>query len=93
MDPFSTITTTTTQNDGLIGAGLAGRSRLLMSASTHVDEWIHTATYVVEVVSPTLLALGLLSNLLVLAVLCHIRMRSAINSFLLSATFAQILYM
>lgn len=32
----------------------------------HIDDWVTTAAYVVEVVSPTLLALGLLSNILVM---------------------------
>ncbi|OQV25856.1 hypothetical protein BV898_00005 [Hypsibius exemplaris] len=75
----------------LLDGGLAAPAST-PAIQSPVEEWIRTAAYVVQVVSPTLLALGLLSNLLVMVVLCHVRMRSGINSFLLSATIAQILY-
>lgn len=72
------------------GAGAVGFPGSALSP--HIEDWVTTAAYVVQVVSPTLLALGLLSNILVMSVLCHVRMRSAINSFLLSSSIAQVLY-
>lgn len=65
---------------------------LVFSSGQRVEEWVGTAAYVVEVVGPTLLALGLVSNLLVLSILCCRRMRSGVNSFLLSSSIAQIFY-
>ncbi|XP_055347518.1 uncharacterized protein LOC129594755 [Paramacrobiotus metropolitanus] len=74
------------------GAAMVDPMSGLPNRSISVEDWVATAAYVVEVVSPTLLALGLVSNLLVLSILCCRNLRSGVNSFLLSSTLGQILY-